>query len=259
MTRVEYLVLALLCSGASLWAGAQQSGTDVSFVLKASLAAQTGQTTIQTVQLNGTVESISGSDDETVPCAFEAISSGSSRMEIDLGTGKRTEIRQTNSSGAVGAWSNGDGGQHAMAGHNVMTDGAWWFPALITRRFLSDPNAIVSFVGLENGLAHFRSMPVVPSGLPGAAADQIRHLGQLDLYLDSATLLPTQISFNVHPDNNALVDIPVLIKYSSYQLVSGANMPMRVQKYINETLALDVAIQNAAFNVNIPSTDFSAQ
>ena len=259
MSKTLVAAMSILTFSGTQILNAQQASTNVSSVLRSSLAAQIGGVPIQTVQLQGTVESIAGSDDETVPVEFEAVSSGSSRSEIDLSEGKLIEIKQSGGSGATGVWSNRDGKQHAMSGHNLMTDAAWWFPILIEERLLSDSSAIVSFVGIEEGLAHFRSVQTVPTNIPQSAADQVRHLSQVDLFLDYSTLLPSRLEFCIHPDNNALVDIPVIVQYSGYRSVSGATMPMHVQKLINNTLALDIQIQNATFNVSILSTDFTWQ
>lgn len=238
---------------------AQLASTDVSTVLNSSLAAQVGKAPVESAILRGSVEAIAGSDDETVPFDFEAVASGSSRTEIDLGAGKITETRQAVASGSTGAWSKGSSGPHSIAGHNLMTDAAWWFPIFIEQRLLSDPNVIVSFVGLESGVAHFQAMHAAPSSVPDAAAGLVRHLSQVDLYLDFSTLLPAKIVFNVHPDDNAQIDIPVTVQFSNYQAVNGVVLPMHIQRYVNNTLSLDARIQSAAFNSGIAQTDFQIQ
>jgi hypothetical protein len=257
------VLLVSVFAGLFCWAGhdvlAQSNSTDVTSVLSSSLAAQSGSLTIQSVVLTGTAERIAGSDDQTVPARFEATSSGSTRSDLSLSNSTLTEIRQTASSGTSGVWSNGDGTNHALAGQNLLTDGAWWFPDFVTQRFLADPNSVVTFQGIENGLAHFTATQVPPTGLPQSAVDQISHLSQVDLFLDSTTLLPARLSFCLHPDDNALVDIPITVQYSNYQTTNGATMPMHVQEFVNDTLSLDITVQAAALNVSIPSTDFTWQ
>jgi hypothetical protein len=257
--------LLLLCVFAGLTCSSQKellaqgSSSDATVVLQNSLAAQSGSVTIQSVLLTGTTERIAGSDDETVSARFEATLSRSSRSDVSLAAGTLTEVRQAGSTGTTGAWSSGDGQYHPLAGHNLLTDGAWWFPEFVTQRLLSDPNAVVTFVGTESGLAHFKAVEAAPTGLPQSAADEITHLSQVDLYLDPTTLLPVQLCFALHPDNNALVDIPVTVQYSAYQAINGATIPMHIQESLNGTLALDIVVQNATFNVAVPQTDFSWQ
>jgi len=45
----------------------------------------------------------------------------------------------------------------------------------------------------------------------------VQRLSQTDLYLDSTTLLPAAMTFNIHPDDNALLDIPIEIHFSEYR------------------------------------------
>jgi hypothetical protein len=82
---------------------------------------------------------------------------------------------------------------------------------------------------------------------------------QIDLYLDPATFLPARIRFNIHPDNNALMDIPVSIEFSSYQSMGGGVVPMHIAKYINNTLALDARVQHVSLNTGLSLTEFAAQ
>ncbi len=140
-----------------------------------------------------------------------------------------------------------------------MTDAAWCFPIFVEQRLLSDPNAVVSFIGIENGLAHFQAIETAPSSVPATAAGLIRHLSQVDLYLNFTTLLPAKLAFNIHPDDNALLDIPVTVQFSNYQAVNGVVLPMRVEKYLNNTLSLDIRIQSAAFNGSLVQSDFQIQ
>jgi len=98
-----------------------------------------------------------------------------------------------------------------------------------------------------------------PSGWLQAATDLNRRMTQIDLYLDPATFLPARIRFNIHPDNNALIDIPVSIEFSSYQSIGGAMVPIHVAKYVNNTLALDVMAQHVSLNTGLTLTEFAAQ
>jgi hypothetical protein len=234
----------------------QQSSSDVATILAASLAAQAGQTQVQDVTLSGSVESIAGSDDETVPFSFKGTLAGSVRTDINLSSGMLTEIRTVASSGPMGFWTRGSGEQHPLAGHNMMTDPAWCSPVLVLERILSNPATVLSFVGTEGGLAHFSAYQPVPSETPTAATSLVKHLSQIELYLDPKTFLPARISFNTHPDNDALTDLPITVQFSNYQTVNGFTQPMRVQRYINGTLTLDVQVGNATVNSGLSSTSF---
>lgn len=251
--------IACLVAGLTCTAGqgmyAQASSSSVTAILRSSLAAQSGPLSIQDAVLNGTAERIIGADDQTAPIQLKATASGLARSDMNLAAGTLTEIRQAMSSGTSGVWSNGDGQSHPIAGHNLLTDAAWYFPLFVIQRLLSDPNASVTFVGLEGRIAHFQATESAQLSSPAGASAQIAHWSQIDLYLDSTTLLPVRLSFNTHPDNNGLLDIPVTVDFSSYQTVNGATVPMHVQRSVNGTRLLDIQVQSASFNTGLtPST-----
>jgi hypothetical protein len=84
-------------------------------------------------------------------------------------------------------------------------------------------------------------------------------MSQVDIFLDASTLLPAAIAFSLHPDDNALLDIPLEIRFSDYRPVSGAQVPFRIQKYLNNSLILDLQLQSTAFNTGLTAADFSVQ
>ena len=256
--RLPFLLFACLAV-LDLRTGAQQIAPLALQLLQASLVAQTGQVTVQDVTLSGTVQYVAGSDDETVPITLQAIAAGSARSGVSLAAGALTETRQLKSTGPSGSWSNGNGVSHSMVGHNLMTDAAWFFPLFIVQRLLSDPNAVVSYLGNGGGTLHLQAVKATPSNLSGIAATQLQHLSQIDLYLDAASFEPVGLGFNIHPDNNALIDIPVYIQFSNYQQTNGVSVPMHIQKYVNSTLALDIQVQDAVFNTGLSQSSFAAQ
>lgn len=71
--------------------------------------------------------------------------------------------------------------------------------------------------------------------------------------------LPAAITYNIHPDNNALLDIPVEIDFSDYRLVSGVQIPFHIQKCLNNSLLLDFQVQNAAINSGLSASEFTVQ
>lgn len=81
-------------------------------------------------------------------------------------------------------------------------------------------------------------------------------LSGVDIYLDSASLLPDEIDFNAHADNDENTNFPVEIHFSNYQAVNAFVVPFRIQKFFNGSLLLDVTVTSAAFNTGLPATDF---
>jgi hypothetical protein len=136
-----------------------------------------------------------------------------------------------------------------------MTDPAWCSPVLIVERLLSNSAVTVSYIGTEDGLAHFSASQAAPVGTPTTSTTLVEHLGQIDLYLDPKTFLPAKLSFSTHPDDNALVDLLVLVEFSNYQTSNGVTAPMHVQRYLNGSLALDIQVGSVVVNSGLSAAN----
>ncbi len=301
MRRFRSGPLLLLCLICSVSASAQQSTSTSAAptsdpqavaLVHRSLAELTGGVAVTDVTLTGTAHRIAGSDDETGTATLEATSAGDSRVDLLFPSGNRTEIRNPagtplsdsfppnvlvpavamQSPQPVGAWSGPDGVTHGMAGHNVMTDATWFFPALTLATVTSSPSYVLSYIGPDtmNGQAVIHvavSQPfVAPSGVqvapgpPGTTFAALKQqLSQMDIYLDPTTSLPVALFFNAHPDSNALVNIPVQIQFSNYQASNGIQVPLHVQKYLNNSLILDLLFTNVTLNSGLSATSFQFQ
>ena len=169
-------------------------------------------------------------------------------MQLQLSTASRTENRQISNGTHTGNWLDSQGQQHAMAGHNLLTPESWFCPNIALARILQNSSLTVQLVGNEskNGIAvaHFTiGAPAVDNTEPNQL---VAHLSITDLFLDPTTLRPVALDFNVHPDNNALIDIPVEIQFSNYTSVNGVWIPFTVEKYVNSTLALKLQVGSAS-------------
>ena len=122
------------------------------------------------------------------------------------------------------------------------------------------PGYVATYIGREtrNGQAveHLAVSQVSTIAAPPGALS-LAHLSQVDFFLDSATFLPAAITFNIHPDSNALLDIPVEIDFSNYTAVNGAQVPFHVQKHINNSLVLDLQFDSAFLNSGLSATTFT--
>src|SRR5260370_41759669 len=99
-----------------------------------------------------------------------------------------------------------------MAFPNLLSEPAWFFPAFAISRRLSGSGFVATYLGHEtrNGQAvdHVSVSQTSPSRTSSKGLS-FEHLSQVDFFLDSTTLLPSAIAFSIHPDDNALLDIPV--------------------------------------------------
>jgi hypothetical protein len=229
--------------------------------LQQSLAQLVGSHSISDVSLSGNAQRVAGTEDVAGTAVFTAISGGASRVDLSLPAGKWSEILNT-SPQPSGSWTGPDGVSHQMAFHNLMVGSSWFFPTFPIAQALSASGYVATYIGREthNGQAveHISVSQNSASVIPHSSVSY-QHLSQLDLFLDSNTLLPAALSFNVHPDNNALVDIPVEARFSDYRPVNGAQIAFHVQKYMNGFPALDFQAQSVTLNSGLSPNQFTVQ
>ena len=220
-----------------------------------------GRLVVTDATLTGTARRIAGSDDETGTVTLKALAIGASRMDLSLPSGQRSEVQNASAAPPAGAWSGPDGVSHSIAYHNLLTEPAWFFPAFAIAHALSTSGYVATYVGHEtrNSVAVEHITLYQQSSTSAKTAAFLQHLSQRDIYLDSSTLLPLALTFNIHPDNDAGLDIPVEIRFSDYRAVNGTQVPFRVQKYLNNGLVLDLQFQSATLNTGLSATIFQVQ
>jgi hypothetical protein len=228
--------------------------------LQAALTALGGGSTVNDITLTGTAQRIVGSDDETGTAAYRALPSAN-RLDIVFSGGTSSEIRSIGTRGPAGSWVGLDGVSHKMAFHNLVVDGGW-FPLFTLENINSSTSSLLKFVGQEtrNGesVIHLSASQQFQAS-PGVDTALMQHLSEVDIYLDSKTLLPAAYVINVHPDLNELLDIPMEIRYSNYQKIGGGEIPFHVQRLVNNTLTLDLQFQNASLNTGLTTAQINAQ
>jgi hypothetical protein len=207
---------------------------------------------ITDVLLTGTASWTMGSDNETGQVTLKARAMGQSRIDLALGRGTRSEIRINEPSNplfetlAGGQWT-------TRAIHNSWVDANWFFPAL---------SALVVGPGNSFGLGSISASQVYSqfqtANQKPAITSQIQTLSTVLYDLDSTSHLPAAVHFITHPDENMIANIPVDVVFSNYQLVSGVQVPFRIQRYLNGTLQLDITISSVTINPGLTDSDFAA-
>lgn len=260
---IWFFFLAMVLSPCTFWAqtSAPKDPRAVS-LLSSAVSALANGTNISSVTLTGAVTRPAGSEVETGAVTLKALGGGEGRMDLTLTNGPRSEVVNQSQGALAGEWSGPDGVAHAMAQHNALVPAAWFFPALALAEALNDPSVQVAYVDKEmmGGVAvqHVQFWRVVPSGISSAAASGLlEHLTTVNVYLAAANSLPVALDFNVHPDDNEALDIPVEVQYSNYQKQNGMLLPTHVQKFINNSLLLDLNITGVAVNTNLSASDFA--
>ncbi len=250
------LLTTLTLTSARAQSTVPTSNPDAVALARRALQALAGGTALTDITLQASATYIAGSDQQGGPATLVARGNVQSLLTLNLSAGQRQEIRN----GPAGAWSGPDGTAHSMATHNCWVDAAWFFPALTLEALQADPTLSVAYVGpVEwNGAAtiHLQFFHVVP-GQAAAMTALIQRLSTVDLYLDPNSLLPVALGFNAHPDNDLNLNIPVEIVFGGYRNVNGVLVPFRIQKFLQGTLTLDLAVTQAALNSGVPSSAFT--
>jgi hypothetical protein len=259
--------LAVLSCGFVPTASAQQTSTVVTqnptavMLAARSVALLSGGRQIADVTLTGNATRVAGSDTGSGTATLKALGTSSSRIDLSLSDGTFSEVRTFPNGVPEGRWLAPNGSYNRMVMHNCFTDAAWFFPALTVLSQASNPNLSITYVGpgTKNGIAveHLQFAHSSGAQVPGFG-DPLLTLSAINVYLDSSSLLPVAFAFDTHPDNNALLNIPVEVYFSNYQAVNGAQVPFHIQKFLNGSLFLDLTIQSAALNSGLTVSAFSA-
>jgi hypothetical protein len=229
-------------------------------LLQRAFSALSAGAPVQDITLTGTAHRIAGSEDDAGTAVLKALASGASRIDLSLSSGPRSEITNISASPVAGSWSSPDGISHPIAYHNLLlVDSAWFFPVFAISRGLGTGHA-ASYIGQEtrNGqTVHHVTIAQTPAFESPKGAPSLAHLSQIDFYLDAITLLPASASFNVHPDTDAGVDIPVEVRFSDYRNINGVQVPFHVQKFLRGVSFLDFQFTSAALNTGLSATEFA--
>jgi len=249
-------LLFLLLTSASVLCQGQQPQSDPQAVALASqaMAMLTNGVSISDVTFSGNVNWTIGSDSESGTGTFLALGTGESRMDLTLPSGTRTEIRDASKGYPRGKWVAPSGAWGLYADQNCYTDPVWFFPALGS--LAAGPNVVLSFIGQEtrNGQQVFHVQSYVYQD-PQSGVDA--QLSTMDFYLNTTTLLPAAVVFNVHPDDNQASNMVTEVDFSNYQAVTGVSIPSHIQKYVQGALQVDFTVSSAAINTGLTMSEFT--
>jgi hypothetical protein len=255
-------LILLLASVVSAQSSTQSNSQAVALATQA-IAALTSGASVTDVTLSGNAAWTFGTDNETGTATVYGKTNVESRLDLALGGGNRSEIRNSAGGSPQGAWINASGQSAAAAPPNCWTDAVWFFPALTSLSAVkTDATLVLAYVGLEtqNGrsVQHIQSYHYVPANRPSATA-LIQRLSTVDYFLDSQTFVPLSITFNTHPDDADGTNIAVEIDFSNYQNVNGILVPFHITKLWQGNLLLDFTVTNVAINTGLPDSLFAIQ
>jgi hypothetical protein len=260
VTRLAALTLvaiALLPCSVSAQNPPASDPTALTYAAQA-ITALTNGNSINDVTLNANVTSTLGDSSDTGTGTFEAKGINESRVDLNLNSGARSDVRNIATGAPGGAWARNGAASTAYASHNCWTDAAWFFPALSALTQNANPGFIFAYIGQEQhggvNTQHIQVYQWASQGPPN-----LGQLSKIDFYLDPVSSLALAVAFNAHPDDDMSTNIPVEIDFANYQTVSGIQVPFHFQKIFNGNLVLDVTVTNALVNTGLSDNLFALQ
>jgi hypothetical protein len=247
------LSLALFSMGIT----AQNAPSDSAAVALAqrSMAALAGRSSVDDVTLQAEVHSTIGADPESGTGTFRAKGLSQSRVDLSFGGDTQSDTRNM----ADGARQKNGAAAKAHAGHNCMTDAAWFFPALSSLTQSGNPSFVFKYIGEEEyasvNTLHIRVSQIFPQDKSGV----LERLSAMDFYLDAASSLPVAITFQTHPDNDLNVNIITEVHFSDYRTVNGILIPFSFQQMLNGRVILEATVTSAEVNASLPDSHFTLQ
>ena len=266
-TRMKIVALSLIAAGMLFPqnAKAQEQMTPARDLLRRAQTAVSGETRINDVQVSGTVRRIAGSTDETGRAELKSLATGETQADLTFPSGPMHVVRAQGPAGPVGERSGFDGKVSGIPFGDLLVDGAWFSPALVLARAGAGRDGEAVQISSREGAGtrrlhlRFSRQPLTGKAaarLPEAILKLLQEASQFDLYLDSTTLLPVEMAFESHADGNLREGIAIRVLYSDYRAVDGVQVPFRLEKLVNNSLAFDFQLQTTNFNIGLTAASF---
>jgi len=202
--------------------------------------------------MTGTAQWTAGSTKDSGAAKLTAKVTGENKAEFDFSNGTRIESQSAIGDSRSCTWSGKDGVPHDVSLPNCWTATIWFLPHLALQS-----TGVPSAINAQNIASDEQSprirhqLAIASDSRSPAVADlytKIQTWSRTDLALDPATYLPSTLKYMIHPDDNSFADIKVEVRFSKYQNVSGVELPMHIERYVNGSLQLSIDIDSATIN-----------
>lgn len=241
-------VLLTLLPSATAHAQGDQAAANA--VLLQLSSAFSGGSPVRSVQITGVATWHSGSIEDSGSVTLNASADGSSEMQLQLAaSGQRNETQTDPGSDPGCQWSAADGATHQIDFGNCFRPTVWFLPALSLQPGLESSNLGAVDLGTGpvgssgNQYRHVQSQ-LFSSNLPIDMARRLAQQSTTDLGIDPTSMLPAVLTYSVHPDNGADVQVAIEVRYSDYHAVNGVQVPFRIERYINNSLQLEISVNS---------------
>ena len=258
MFRLAVAVSLLISAVCAVGQNPQSSDPFAVSLAQKSVTALTGGVPVADVTLSANAISVLGSDGETGTATLSA--KGISGVDLSLSAWTRSDIRNASNGVPAGEWIKNGGIPVAYATHNGWTDAVWFFPALSSLTQTANTGYAFKYIGQEQRsgttVQHIRVFQLYPDA---SNMFQASRMSAMDFYLHAISSLPVATAFKVHPDRDMNTDIPVEIRFGSYQVVSEIQVPFHTQRMLNGNVVLDLTVTNAVINSGLSDSQFGLQ
>ena len=132
-----------------------------------------------------------------------------------------------------------------------------WFSAAFVGTLVANATAIKTEATNEEDRANKQQRSTIAHALPdmsatkpkkAAAASRFVTDTSVDILYDSATSLPTKMTFVDKQDSEPSHNVPIEIVYSDYRLEQGIMLPHHIQKFVQRSMQADIQVTNVSFN-----------
>lgn len=223
--------------------------SDATAILQQVTQVFSGGKAIHQIQITGNAEWHAGGLNDSGSAALTATATGSAQMQLSLAKKGSWTESQTNVNAGMGCqWTGSDGIAHDGDALNCTRPAVWFLPSISLQSAMIPSEVGVADMGTNTvGSGTYRHLQAqaVFSGMPSSSLDKFVQASTTDIGINPNTLLPSVLTYRIHPDNGAQVDIPVEIRYSNYQKVDGVEIPFLIQRYVNGSLQLEIQVTSA--------------
>jgi hypothetical protein len=205
-----------------------------------------GSAKVTNVQLTGTAHWHAGSLQDSGPATLTASSAGAATMQLELDIKNSwTESQSAITAGMTCDWVGSDAVVHQGDMMNCNRPAVWFLPLISLQPAIIPTGIGVIDLGtgaLDAGTYRHLQIGAAFSSMPASLLTESTEASLTDIGFDPASLLPEVLSYQVHPDNGALVQVPIEIRYSNYQKTGGIEIPYIIQRFVNGSLQLEIDV-----------------
>jgi hypothetical protein len=238
------LLLVLVLSAAAQLTNSTTATTDTiaTTKLESAYAAFAGVQSPRDVRIEGSYTQ----GDASGTFVYEATADGRSKLQLS-GSIVRTEIASGYSEDFQCTWAGTDGIVHKVPIHNCAAPGSWMLPLL----GMSPGNLnVVANTSSATVAATNEAVSAVRNQTSDDAKTNaaIQSLSKADLILNKTTQLLEFLRFDLHPDKDYGVNIPVEVQYSDYRDTNGLKVPFAISKSEGTNAAWKFTVSSVQFN-----------